>query len=304
MNLADYVSPLVMNGLHGRMLKVPGPRNKQKEILLVYGLHASLERMFSFAEDLSQYGTVTMPDLPGFGGMDSFYKIGEKPTIDNLADYLAAFVKLRYKRKRVSILAMSYGFIVVTRMLQKYPKLIDKVDLLVSLAGFVHHDDFNMKKFDRAGIRTAAKFASFRAPAWYVRNAVLRPTFVKATYRLMAKNHRKLHDADKDELERRITFEAQLWQMNDAQTKGKVVGDMFKVDLCNERVDLPVHHVYIANDHFFDNHIVEQHMRVIYSDFEAIEAVVKGNHAPSVIATAEEVAPLVPKKLRKLLAKK
>src|SRR5689334_10233567 len=104
-NLADYVVPLNMNGLRGRMLRLPPPARKKREILLIYGHHASIERMFGLAENLNRYGGVTLPDLPGFGGMQSFYRLNEKPTLDNLADYLASFVKLRYKRQKVSILA-------------------------------------------------------------------------------------------------------------------------------------------------------------------------------------------------------
>src|SRR3954467_13947355 len=120
---ADYILPLNINGLQGRMLRAPSNTNKKREILLVYGHHAALERWWSLVENLVQYGNVTMPDLPGFGGMESFSKINTKPTIDNFADYLAAFVKLRYQRKRVTIYAISYGFVVVTRMLQRYPEI-------------------------------------------------------------------------------------------------------------------------------------------------------------------------------------
>ena len=93
--MQDYIAPLNINGMNGRMLHIAAPKNKNKELLLLYGHHSSLERMYGIAEDLNQYGAVTMPDFPGFGGMDSFYTIGMQPSIDNLADYLASFVKLR-----------------------------------------------------------------------------------------------------------------------------------------------------------------------------------------------------------------
>src|SRR3954468_11091969 len=116
-NPADYIVPLNINGLDGRMLKLPAPATKQaqgREILFVYGHHSSLERWWGLVQVLNRYGAVTMPDMPGFGGMDSFYKIGRKPTIDNMADYLAAFIKLRYKRKKIVIVGMSFGFAVAT----------------------------------------------------------------------------------------------------------------------------------------------------------------------------------------------
>ena len=145
-NPADYIVPLNMNGLQGRMLHLPAPKGKNREILLIYGHHSSLERWWGLAQVLNRYGAVTMPDLPGFGGMESFYKIGKKPSIDNLADYLAAFVKLRYKRRRVTIVGMSFGFVIATRMLQRFPDLVKKVDLMISIVGFAHRDDFIFSK--------------------------------------------------------------------------------------------------------------------------------------------------------------
>src|SRR5579864_1785028 len=125
---ADYILPLNVNGLHGRMLRAPATTKKyrRREILLIYGHHAMLERWWSLVQNLEKYGNITMPDMPGFGGMESFAKIGTKPTIDAHADYLAAFIKLRYRQKRLTIYAVSYGFIVVTRMLQRYPELAQK----------------------------------------------------------------------------------------------------------------------------------------------------------------------------------
>src|SRR5260370_9518477 len=112
---ADFIVPLNMNGLQGRMLTMTARRGKKREMVLIYGHHSSLERWFGLAQVLNRYGSVAMPDLPGFGGMDSLYKIGQKPTVDAMADYLAAFVKMRYKRRRVTIVGMSYGLVVATR---------------------------------------------------------------------------------------------------------------------------------------------------------------------------------------------
>src|SRR4051812_17423669 len=108
----EYIVPLNMNGLTGRMLRLPPPAGKSREALIVYGHHASLERFYSLAQVVNDDIGVTMPDLPGFGGMDSFYKIGEKADLDTMADYLASVIKLRYKKDQYfTIIAVSYGFI-------------------------------------------------------------------------------------------------------------------------------------------------------------------------------------------------
>ncbi len=298
----DIIQPLVMNGLAGRMLHIPPKGSKKRELLVISGQHTSLERMESLAIELSKYGTVLVPDLPGFGGMEPMYKLGIKPDLDTMADYLASFVKLKYNRKRVSIIGISYGFIVVTRMLQKYPEIAKKVDLLVSLVGLVHHEDFKFEpKYFRL-LRATTRLFSFRAPAWVAKNLFLRSPIITATYRLVADKHAKFKDADTAERKRRIRFEIHLWKCNDIRTYMYTINGMLHVNLCNSQVKLPVHHVSVAGDQYFDNYKVEQHMRVIYEDFKDHKAIMDA-HMPTIVASSKEIAPLIPQSLRRLLSR-
>lgn len=299
---SPLIEPLTMNGLDGRMLSMPAKRPKKREIMLIYGQHASIERMYSLAEELSRYGNVTLPDLPGFGGMQPLYKIGETPDLDTMADYLAAFVKLRYNRKRVTILGISYGFIVATRMLQKYPELARKVDLVVSIVGFVHYDDFKFKPEHLRLMRAGTRLFSYRLPAAILKYVFLRGPFIRLAYRLVADKHAKLKDADTAERKRRVNFEIILWKINDIRTYMDTINGMLFLDLCNKQVRLPVYHVSVDGDQYFDNYKVEQHMRVIFQDFKEFKAVL-GAHMPTIVATSAEVAPLIPSGLRRLLAK-
>jgi hypothetical protein len=56
----------------------------------------------------------------------------------------------------------------------------------------------------------------------------------------------------------------------------------------------------VEADNYFDNHVVEQHMRIIFSGFHKAPINVK-NHAPSVIADEKAAAALVPPNLRRAL---
>ncbi len=300
-NPADYIVPLYMNGLQGRMLRLPAPKKKNREILFVYGHHASIERQFGITEVLNRYGAVTVPDLPGFGGMQSYYRIGEKPTIDALADYLASFVQLRYKRKRITIVALSLGFAITTRMLQKYPEIAKKVDLLISVVGFVNNEEFRFKRHNYWLMRCSASLFSNRIPAWIGHNLFLRPSFIRAVYKLQAKSNPKLKDANIEERDKRIEFEVKLWQINELRTYMETGLSMLKLDLCNAQVDLPVYHVAVSNDRYFNNDIVEQHLNVIYNKVTIIPARLPA-HAPTVVATAKEAIGIIPIKVRKLLA--
>ena len=290
-----------MNGLMGRMLTLPSAKKKGREILMVYGHHSSLERWFGLAQVLSRYGTVTMPDLPGFGGMDSFYKIGQKPSIDAMADYLAAFIKLRYKRRRITIVGMSFGFAVVTRMLQRFPEMANKVDVLVSLVGFAHHDDFTFKPVRHWSYKILCYLFNTRLGAIFFREVVLHPAILRRFYGKTHNAKKKFADLPPEALQATMETEVWLWRNNDVRTYTYTTLQMFSLDNCKKQVPLSVWHVGTKNDHFFSNYSIEQHMRIIFSDFKLM-SVDMTKHAPTVIATAADAAPFIPPKLRRALS--
>lgn len=300
--MQKYIKPLNMNGLNGRMLRMPAPKNKRREILLIYGHHSSLERMFGVAELLNEYGAVTMPDLPGFGGMESFQKIGMKPNVDNLADYLAAFVKLKYRGKKVTIVAMSLGFVITTRMLQRYPELVRKVDLLVSVVGFSHKYDFMFSKNRIKMYLLGANIFKYRVTASFFYNVFLHPSVIRAAYSKTHNAKKKLAELTPEAKKAAVEFEVDLWRMNDVCTYMYTTKEMLTLNNCDRQIDLPVHHVSVADDQYFDHTVVEQHLRIIFNDFKEHIAVPK-NHAPSILATKEEASPFVPVSLDKLLRK-
>lgn len=301
-NPADYIHPLHINGLSGRMIRIQPPKKHSREILFIYGHHASLERYFGVAEYLNGLGGITVPDLPGFGGMDSFYKIGEKPTLDNMADYLAAFIKLRYKKRRFIISGYSLALMIITRMLQKYPEITKKVDMVVSIAGFTHKSDFEFSRKRILIYKAGTWLFSHRLPALFFRYVILQSVFIRYAYRHMHNAKQKFIGKTGAELEKTIAMEVQLWQRNDVRTYMYSARTMLSLDLTNHHIDLPVYHAGVENDHYFDNVRVEEHMRQIFSDF--IEDKIKTpTHAPSVIATAKDAELFIPKTFIKLMKK-
>lgn len=298
---ADYIQPLVINRLEGRVMRLPAASpHRSREILLLYGSHSSLERMFALATELNRYGSITMPDWPGFGGMDSLFKIGKQPDIDTMADYLAAFVKMRYRRRRFTIIGMSYGFAVATRMVQRYPDLAAKVDFVVSIVGFARHDDFRIGRRNLLLMKIGARILKNRLPSMMAK-AVIRGPVIGATYALLADRHAKMKDADTAERARRINFEKILWRINDLRTYFYTGDSMLRLDLCDLRAPLPAYHVAVQNDQYFNNKLVEQHLAVIYASVTVIDIALDA-HMPTIVATPKEVAPFIPAKLRRLLA--
>jgi len=301
-NPADYIVPLNMNGLEGRMLRVPAPSAKrQREILLIYGHHAMLERWWSLVQNLNEYGAVTMPDLPGFGGMDSFSKIGVSINVDAYADYLAAFVKLRFKRKRVTIMAISFGFVIVTRMLQRYPELTKKVDLLISSVGFMHRDDFLYPRPRRDFYRWATRFFATRPYTVFIRYCLLNRWVLTTLYKELPNSKRRMIEVTPEEFEANMDFEVTIWQANDVRTHWLTTSQFFTLDNCQKPIDLPIIHVASKNDHYFNNEIVKQHMLVVFKRYRRFMMNSKA-HTPSILADKKATGVMLPPGLRRLLA--
>jgi pimeloyl-ACP methyl ester carboxylesterase len=301
-NPADYIAPLNMNGLQGRMLRMPAPKRKNREILLIYGHHALLERWWSLAQNLNAYGKVTMPDLPGFGGMDSFYKIGKRPSVDNYADYLASFVKLRFKQRHITIVGISFGFVIATRMLQRYPELAKKVDLIVSLVGFTHKDDLVFRPITRLGIIVGGKLFSTRPMAFIIRYGCLNDFVIRNLYKNLSRPKIRFAEASPAEFTEVIDFDVYLWQNNDVRTHWCTTAAFMTLNNCQSKVNVPVWHVCAKDDYYFNFNNVEQHMRIVFEDYNKSTISIKA-HTPSILASKKEMSVFLPMKLRRVLSK-
>jgi len=301
--MQKYIQPLNMNDLNGRMLRLPSnasSKQNRREILLIYGHHSSLERMYGIAEALSEFGSVTMPDLPGCGGMDSFYKLGMKPNLNTMADYLASFVKLRYRGKKITLVGMSLGFAIITRMLQRYPKICDKVEILISVVGFSHRHDFIFSNTRKNLYLVSAGLFSHKLPAAFFYNVILHPTVIRIAYSRTHNAKKKMADLSPEDKKAAIGFEVDLWRQDDTRTYMSMAVQFLTIDNCNTQIPLAVQHISVAGDQYFDHSVVEQHMRVIFTDFTEHEAVIP-SHAPSILATKVEADPFIPKSIKKLL---
>ncbi len=299
----DYIVPLNMNGLQGRMLRIPAKKKNAPELLFIYGSHSSLERWWGVALELNKVGAVTMPDLPGMGGMTPLYKIGRQPDIDTMADYLAAFIKLKYRNKKVTIVGMSLGFVIATRMLQNYPQMIKKVDKMVSVVGFVHKSDLSFSRSRLIFYKTVSRLFARKWPSKFFRAVFLRPSVIKAGYHKTRNAKEKFAQISGDEFRRTMDMEIELWHINDIRTQFKHYLEIFALDNTIKRINLPVLHVSAQKDRYFDNVLVEEHMRRVFNDFELYQTKAP-NHAPTVIATAKQAAPFIPMDLRKRLLDK
>lgn len=300
--MEQFISPLTVQGLHGRVMHLPGPASSKKEALFIYGHHSSLERWQGIMQLLNQRCAVTMADLPGFGGMDSLYKIGKTANLDNLADYLAAFIRERYDTKHITIVGMSLGFVIATRMLQRHPDLTLQVDMLVSLFGFAHKNDFVLPPNRRNFFLWGSRVFAMPVLATVYRKLLLNRFVLSRAYHKTPNAREKFKDATPEQQRENMDFEIKLWQDSDLRTYMKTGSEFLTLDNTRVKINLPVYHIAVAADRYFDNKSVEKHFRQIFSDYHLLAELKNANHAPTFIANAKQAALFIPPALLDAIA--
>jgi pimeloyl-ACP methyl ester carboxylesterase len=210
---------------------------------------------------------------------------------------------LRYKNKRITIFAISYGFVVITRMLQLYPELAKKVDLLVSVVGFMHKDDLTFKPTNQKFYMVVARFFATRPVAVFIRYGCLNKFVLRALYTKLPSSKRRMVEVTPEEFDRSMDFEVSLWQSNDVRTHWLTTSEFLALNNCRQHIALEVVHVSSQYDFYINNLVVEEHMRQVFSDYVQFASRSKA-HVPSVIADKAAMSVLVPPGLKKLLREK
>jgi len=300
-NPEQYIHEFKLQGLNGRLLRIPGPKSSKREVLFIYGHHSSLERWWGITDLMAKRINVLMPDLPGFGGMDSLYKIGKSASFDNLADWLAELVEKTYQKQKVTIIGMSLGFALVTRMLQRHPQLTKNVDKLVSLFGFASSNDFKLPRHSNLFKGALAKLFSQPVAADIFRYLFLNRFVLHAAYGKTKNAKEKFKGLTLEQTKENMEFEVKLWQANDVRTHMQTAVEFLNFDNTHTKIDLPVYHIAVHNDRYFNNIRVEKHFRQIFSDYYLLAELKSSTHAPTIVRTADEAASLIPKELLETL---
>lgn len=292
------VRSLDMNGMGGRMVVLPATADTTSEIFFVYDRCSSLEQWSALLEYLRRFGTVTAPDLPGFGGMASFYTINVRPNINNYADYLAAFFKLRFRRKQVVIVGVGFGMVVVTRMLQRYPHLAKHVRQVVSIGGYTSCGDLRPARRRYWVQRVMYRTGSLWIPAFIVCRLYFNRFMLP---RLIARSPGAVRITDSEERLAYITAEITTWRNNDFRTRMFVNSELLTFDNCGKRLTLPLWHVVPGGQDAHTQHEIEQRLRVIFEEVTCFETTVTEQQLGEL--TTSTASKLIPPRLRQLLRK-
>jgi hypothetical protein len=296
---ADFILPLNINGLEGRMINIEGDsKAKKNEILIIYDLNSNLERWWGLVVGLRRYGNVTMADMPGFGGMDSFYTIDSKPTLDNLADYMASLVKLRYKRKRLNIIAIGFGFAVATRMLHRNPELKNKVKMIVCVNGYAHKEDMNTHK-NKTLLAIGYRLGSTALISRVIKLAFNNKTVLNLRYGENIKQMIKQKAIDSSFLTK---FKVDLAKETDLRTTYLIKLQMLSLDNCNSRISNKLWHITYGAHKELNSKLIEQHLKVIFSNYHYQSSKIT-RKIPFVMNDEKLAIKLLPAKLRRDLKK-
>lgn len=301
--LAKFTAPMVskisVDGLHGRLLTHPSrKKSKGRTILFVYGIHGSLERFFGVVHHLANFGTIYVPDLPGFGGMESYYKIGKKPSLDAYGDYLATVIESSLpKDEPLTLIGLSYGFVVITRMLARHPELQGRVDLVISAMGLADGRDIKMGFPTRQAVETLLFIGRVPYLGKVLQAIITNPITLKITYN---DRNPKMKTLPKAERPGYIAFESYLWKCNEMRTYSVSMHELLNYRPPVTHIPLTLHHIETASDHWLDIKAAANHLDQIYSRLVIHRSAI-GNHGGVAYASEAEARSIIPATVIKLL---
>lgn len=296
------IRPYVYKGLRGRYILQSAVRTTAKRVFLViYGQHATIERLLPTVEALSQYGTVYLVDTPGFGGMESPYRVGEQPTLNFYDGHLKhIFDTLLPRDKRITIFGISYGLQLASHFLAHHPDYVERIEDVVSFVGLVSHTNFRISPSLEFTLKyLACGPGRYPAGAWVYQNIILRDSILQAYYRyIMVPKKVELKGAPRTKIERYVKEQSWLWRINDPRTHAKTAWDfLFVTDLTDLRIAMPITHAGVPNDHFLDNDNVVDGLTKMYSRVDTHSIDLHG-HAPVSTDEADDVLKFIPENLK------
>ena len=257
---SKYIMPLNVNSLRGHFIFKKSSKTRSKNILFIPDVRSNIMLSYNIINTLSNYGSVTTFELPGIGGMESFYKINLKPSIDNYVDYLSSLIKLRYKNKKIILAGHGFGFIVITKMLQKYDNISEQTSLVIGIDGTARYDDYIIDKRTRIYLKILSTLSVFSRVLISIgfKNTILEKGY-SSTF--------KKSDFTKELIATDQKYFNKLIGKNDLATHMNILGEMSNFDNCTQnRLNLPLFNI-ILKDSLIDKKVNEQHLKIIYNRY-------------------------------------
>ena len=293
---SDHIEPFFINGLEGRVLKAKSKTKKSAQILLVGDLLDSIEQNWPLINDLRRYGNVSCYDLPGIGGMTDFGKIDHDISVNSYADYLASLIKLRYKKHKVILVGKGFGFVIITRMLMRYPLLAKKIITVVCINGEIHHDDLLLSIGDKKSLRMIFLIMSWQPFSFICRNLLKNKKLFSYLYNNSNLQLRNLVFRSQYALNHKALMD--LLENNNFTTHFRLLHELLTLDNCISRIDVPLKRAYLKSD-LINIDTQKQHMQVTYKNYRQYE--IKQPKNP-IVDVGEQSDLVLPSGLKRVLS--
>ncbi|HEY2004438.1 MAG TPA: alpha/beta hydrolase [Candidatus Saccharimonadia bacterium] len=281
-----------MSGLKGRVFNHPSRKERGgRTIVFVYGIHGSLERFYGVIHYLARFGRVVAPDLPGFGGMPSFYSVGSRPSPDAYGDYLAEFIRQELPDGQLTLVGLSYGFVVITRMLARHPDLQSRADMAVSVMGLADGRDLAMSPVLRCACEALLGIARTPVLGRVLQYIITRRWLLRLMYTDRNPKVRSLPQSLRPEI---IRFESYLWNCNDMRTYGACMHELFHLrQPTGPLIKTPAHHISTPHDHWLNIDSAERHIRALYGNLTSHTSTVM-KHGGLAYDSEDEAKEIIP----------
>ncbi|MDX1765982.1 MAG: hypothetical protein R3313_03450, partial [Candidatus Saccharimonadales bacterium] len=213
-------------------------------------------------------------------------------------------MKSRRLTSDVTVVAMSFGFIVLTRMLQKYPESRAYTKDIISVMGFGRWTDFTLSNRTRKTYIYISKLFRTKLGSWLVKTFVFNRVVLKLMFWIFSKFNPKYQQSLGEERKAGRAMEERLWRSNDARTKFYTWVSVLTVDLTITDIKIPlkVYNMYSKTDQYFDSQRVKQSLKKLYQDY--VPSVANSTlHAPSILGDRDEIDRMYSDDIKQLLSK-
>jgi|GEM_PF-2882175 len=295
--------PYIYKGLKGRYVHFEATsKNARRTFVIVYGQHATLERIEPILRAITRYGDVYAVDNPGFGGMDAAYKIKEYPDLKFYSGHLEHFISEYIpKDRQLTLMGISYGFQIITSMLGNNKQLCKRVELAISFVGFVSYDDFSMPLSYTIFLKYFMSNVGRTRFGAFLFKITIRPALLKFAYFLARPTDVKYKSLSKTEAQTYVAKQTWLWMANDHRTHSATAYDFwYKNNLTSLRIPVDGIHICVPNDHLFKNSIISSELNQMYQTMTTLNLNLD-NHAPLDVDTPRKVYALFPATLKAML---
>ena len=155
-----------------------------------------------------------------------------------------------------------------------------------------HHDDLNtLSRGQRRGDALLLRILSWRLSAQILKNTDLSDSLLERIYNLRAKTPKK------DTVKQRLID----WHVHDFRTYMRTISELLKLDNCGQPVNVRFAQVWSGTLTALDREVTDQHLQVIFNDFQLITGEKKiSKRADSI---KQMYAVKIPKPLHRLLLK-